>query len=178
MYGTEADPLQPVYTQPTTSDYNVSPGQSLSQLQNAYALQNAQAQNNFSNLAASQGISGGDLLTGENTLQGQLAASEAPTLASLIQNAQQMGLGQSEFNAGAYNQAGEFNANAANSAGNSLAQMLMQNYGLTESEIAGILGAGQGASNSAAGSAGQWENESTNQNWGNFMNALMLFGGM
>lgn len=200
-----SNPLQPVYQAapptlaPTTSNYDVSPNSAIAQLQSANALTNAQQNNNLSNLLASQGISGGDAVAAQGALAGQLNASQAPALASLITNAQGMGLGQSQFNAGAANQANGLNlesilgvnaANqgAANNAGNQLASYLMQNYGLDMSAFTNILNAGLGGNQSLntsglSGQLGLAGNTATAQNnayangVNNWMQAAMLMGG-
>lgn len=200
----QPSPLQPVYENapptvaPTTSNYNVSPTAAVQQFQSADALSNQQASGNLANILASQGITGGDAITAENTLQGQLGASEAPSLASLITSAQGMGLGQSEFNAGAGNAASDqnlaallgvnnTNVGAANASGTNLANLLMQNYGLDFGAFTNLLDAGLGgqqslntqglgANESATGALGNAENAGTQQNIGDFFSALALLG--
>lgn len=200
------NPLQPVYQSappqvaPTTSNADVSPNSAIQQLQSANALQTAQSQNNLSQLLASEGISGNDAIAAQGGLAGQLMAAQAPSLASLITNAQSMGLNQSEFNAGAGNQASALNLssilgtnaanqNAANSAGNSLAQFLMQNYGLDLGAFTNILDAGLGGQqslNSAALSgqinASNAAQGAANNNFANGMQSLgtlgLLFAGI
>jgi hypothetical protein len=110
-----------------------------------------------------------------------------------------MGLGQSQFNAGAANQANGLNlesilgvnaANqgAANNAGNQLASYLMQNYGLDMSAFTNILNAGLGGNQSLntsglSGQLGLAGNTATAQNnayangVNNWMQAAMLMGG-
>jgi hypothetical protein len=184
----QQNPLQPTYVNPTYSNYNVSPQSALQQFQSADALQDAQANNNLANLAASQGISGGDLTAAQGALQGQLAASQAPSLAGLITNAQGMGLGQAEFNAGTANAANTYNASAKTSAGDQLAQYLQQNYGMDFGAMQNLIDMGfsgsqglnlasLGANNQDVGAMGQYENQGTANNWASFLSALGLFGG-
>ncbi len=199
---TTGNPLQPAYLgappqiTPTTSGADTSPASALSQLQSANALTNAQHQNSLANLLASEGISGNDATAAQGALAGQLNASQAPALASLITNAQNMGLNQSEFNAGAGNQANALNlssvmgtnsqnVNAANTAGRDLATLLMQNYGLDLNSVLGILSGGQAGGNAinSQGVAGQLglnsttmnqQNQNTNNGWNNL--ALLAAG--
>ncbi|MDE2104442.1 MAG: hypothetical protein KGL39_44820 [Patescibacteria group bacterium] len=187
---TTGNPLQPVYLQsppqitPTTataagSNYNVSPDRALAMFQRASALNNAQASNNLSNLLASQGITGGDAAQAMTTLQGKIAASQAPTLSNLIQSAQSMGLNQALANAGFQEQTGlanqnaanqtseldlsallgtnQSNAAAANDAGQRLAAYLMQNYGIDLGAFGSILNAGLGGAQAinSSGLSGQ-----------------------
>jgi hypothetical protein len=201
--GTVYNPLQPDYQSApptlaaTTSNYNVSPSQSISDLQNADALQDAQANNNLSNLLASEGITGNDALAAQGAESGQLAASQDPAMASIIQNAQGLGLGQSEFNAGASNTAGALNLsslmgvnsanqNAANNANSEEANMLEGNYGTDLSAFTNILNGGlSGAQNinsqnvsgnlSNVGAEGQQQNSNTQGNESNFLSALAMF---
>lgn len=193
---TTGNPLQPVYqaappqVAPTTSNYDVSPNHALSQLTSANALTNAQAYGNLNNTLAAEGISGNDAIAADSALSGQLTASQAPTLASLIQGSQQMGLGQSEFNAGAGNTASGLNLsallgvnsanqNAANNSGLSLAQMLMQNYGLDFGAFTNLLDASLGGQQSLqnAGAAGQI-NLNNNANQAQNYNLGSIIGGL
>lgn len=199
------NPLKPVYqaappqVAPTTSNADVSPQSAISQLQSANALTNAQQQNNLSNLLAANGISGNDAISAQNSLAGQLNASQAGALASLITNAQGMGLGQSEFNAGAGNQASALNlssilgtnsanTNAANTAGQQLASALLSNYGLDMGAFTNLLDAGLGGQQSlnSSGLSGLLnlgsqtagaQNSDFSSGLNNLISAAVLFGG-
>ena len=150
--------LTPQYLQSganTSTNVNVSPQQALSQFQSADALQNAQASNNLSNMLAAQGISGNDATSAIGTLQGQLAASQAPALASLIQNAQGLQLNQAQGNVNSGLQQALSNAGFGNTALNQT-----QNLGLSQALTNAGFGntmnlANQGAGNAAISNSNQ-----------------------
>ncbi len=204
--GTQTNPLQPVYQaaaptiQATTSNYNVDPSTAVNDVTSAQALSNAQGNANLNNLLASEGISGNDAIAADSALSGQQSASEAGTLASLIQNAMGMGLGQSEFNAGASNTASAENLNSilgvnsanagyANQAGTNLADLLEGNYGSDLNAFSGLINSGLGGAQSlnsnilgsnASNNAqyGQNENAQTAGNEQSAISLAMLLGGL
>jgi hypothetical protein len=92
---------------PTFSNYNVSPGNSLAQWQSGIAPQQWQANQNAMQAGAASGLSGGPLNQVVTDANSQFMAAQAPQLAQFLQNAQGMGLDQSMFNAGAANTAGQ-----------------------------------------------------------------------
>lgn len=186
---TTGNPLQPNYlgappqVAPTTSNYqlsaltsnynptaattsqDVSPSAALSQFQSADALQNAQQQGNLRNLLASEGISGNDAVQAQNSLASQLSASQAPALASLISQAQGLGLNQAQFNAGSQNALNPLN----------LQQSL---FNATQGNALNPLGIQQSEFNASAGNQASAQNlaslMSTNQFNANAGNAAGL----
>jgi hypothetical protein len=178
----------------------VDPSTAVNDVTSAQALSNAQGNANLNNLLASEGISGNDAIAADSALSGQQSASEAGTLASLIQNAMGMGLGQSEFNAGASNTASAENLNSilgvnsanagyANQAGTNLADLLEGNYGSDLNAFSGLINSGLGGAQSlnsnilgsnASNNAqyGQNENAQTAGNEQSAISLAMLLGGL
>jgi hypothetical protein len=105
--------LNPSYAQGAQSGYDtnlpswlsgpngyLSPQSTIQQILTGFAPQSAQATNNLNNTMAASGIVGGPANVAQTELQGQLAASLAPTLANAIQTAQGNVLGAQEFQSG------------------------------------------------------------------------------
>lgn len=102
--------LNPSYTSGAQSSYNtnlpagaiaaLSPQATIQQILQGFAPQSAQATTALNNSLAASGIVGGPAATAQSELQGQLAASLAPTLANAIQTSQGNVLGAQEFQSG------------------------------------------------------------------------------
>lgn len=187
--GATANPLQPSYLPRTPlgqATYGraatlspqqinaLGPQQSINQVLAGFQPQARQAQGALNSQLAAMGIVGGGAQGATQDLQGQLASSLAPTLASTIQNSQGMQLGaeqgnQSALNAmtglnvGAANQmtgtnlqnvmgTNLANQQAANSARSALANYLMQAWQVPLQAQTGIYGSMLGG---GAGLAGQ-----------------------
>lgn len=133
------------------SNVNLDPQQAINQILAGFAPQAASANRNYMDTMALSGLSGGPVQSGEQQLQGQLAAGLAPSLAGAIQNSQSNELSQSQGNQNAWNQQGMFNAGEGTSAGSQLAQMLYGGWGQQLGGIEGILGQGQSGMNNIAG---------------------------
>jgi hypothetical protein len=118
-----SNPLQPVYApnptmvNPTLSGFNTNPQSIINQIMTAFGPQANQANQSFMDTMALSGLSGGPVQSGEQQLQGQLAAGLAPELGNAIQFSQGQGLEQALANAGFSNQASSQNANAWNTQG-------------------------------------------------------------
>ena len=92
---------------PAFSNYNVSPAAAISAFNAGMAPAQWTANRNAMQAAAAGGLAGGPLDQVVADANAQFLAAMDPTIASLIQNAQSMGLGQSEFNANATNTANQ-----------------------------------------------------------------------
>lgn len=92
---------------PTLSNYNVSPQQSISLWNQGMAPMQWQANRNAMQAAAAGGLSGGPLNQVTQDANAQFMAAQDPALAQFLQQAQGYGLDQSMFNANAMNQAGQ-----------------------------------------------------------------------
>lgn len=163
------NPMQPVYSpnppygQAAYTNINLSPRHTLAEIMRGFRPVQRQATSALNNTLAASGIVGGGAQGAQQTLQGQLAASIAPTLAQAIQGSQGMELGQAQGNAGAANQmtntnladwmqTNMFNSSAANQARQALAQMLMQGWQTQMGGLSSILGGGLAGSSALAGS--------------------------
>jgi hypothetical protein len=126
-----------------------------------FAPQAKSAESNLNQTLADAGIVGGGAVSAQDQLQGQLAASLAPSLAGEVQNsqgnllsaasggsglAQQTGL----TNAGAINSTNTGNTNIYNTDQQNLMNMLSQLYSQTSGQNANAISEGQAGTNSIA----------------------------
>lgn len=172
------NPMQPFYLQNPTmgqatySNVDTSPAAAIAQILQGFAPQAARSTNALNNTLAAMGVVGGGAADAQTMLQGNLASSLAPTLASAIQGSQGMSLQQALSNANAsnamtsqnlqnLNQQQAFNVNAANNAQSQLAQALLGAWGqefgaFNNTNLAGLggiqstLGQGLSGANSLA----------------------------
>lgn len=169
---TTYNPLQPGYTaqapqgQATMSTANVSPQASIQQVLQGFQPQAQQSTSDLNSTLAAMGIVGGGAQQAQTMLQGQLASSLAPTLASVIQNSQGMGLQQSLANASANNQmtglniqdilgTNMYNTSAYNNAQSQLANYINQGWQLPYEANTQIQTGGLGAAGSISTGAAQ-----------------------
>lgn len=128
---------------------SLSPDSTIAQILNGFGAEANHSTRALNDQLASMGVYGGGALGAQQSLQGQLAASLAPTLASAIQNSQANQLGAGEFNVGQGLQQSLANAGFAQQAGLSnqsdLMAALMAN--LSNQQQTGL--ANQGALNAA-----------------------------
>lgn len=172
MSTTASSALQPSYmptpttASPTTTNVNVSPQSTISQILQGFQPQAQQATTDLNSTLASMGIVGGGAQQAQTQLQGQLASSLAPTLASAIQNSQGLQLNQAQSNAAAANQmtglnlqdllsTNMYNQSAANTAQSQLANYLMQGWTDPLSAYTQLQTGGLGAAGSIATGAAQ-----------------------
>ena len=157
---------QPSTATPTTTNVNLSPQSTISQILQGFQPQAQASTSDLNSTLAAMGIVGGGAQQAQNLLQSNLASALAPTLASAIQNSQGLQLNQAQGNASAANTMTGLNMqdqlttnlanqSAANSMQSQLANYLMQGWSEPLSAYTQLQTGGLGAAGSIASGQAQ-----------------------